>query len=138
MTDFFVYLDSGVIVRTGTAPESMVDIQAQPDERVKAGSADQATQYVIVDADPANDELADKQAMPATIDKTTITADGVDAVTISAPAVPLQITLSGPMADAWSDSDGSIQWATNMPGEYTLRLSGAVEYLDASFDVTAS
>lgn len=133
----YVYSSTGIIRRTIDCPESMLSIQAQSGERVKQGECNQLTQYVVVDTDPENDVLTDKLSMPATIDKSTITADGSDKITILAPAEEITVKLSGPMFDVWTDSDGTIEWSTNVPGTYKITLSGIVRYLDKEFTVTA-
>lgn len=47
MINFFIHDARGVILRTGKAPESMVDLQAQDGEFVLRGAADDSTQYVV-------------------------------------------------------------------------------------------
>ena len=85
----FVVCDSaGRILRSGSCPAEMVLLQAGEGERFFAGNADGSTQYILgLDLAPA---AVARPVSPVTIDKTTVAADGTDAVVVSSIGVGQQ------------------------------------------------
>jgi len=118
---FAVYDLTGRIKRTGSAPLSMVGIQAQEGERVVSvfEQVDQATQYV---SDLELGTIATKPELGAVIDKTVVNADGIDSVTISGLPIPTDYRLSGPVQDSAEIDDGSITLRFHFAGDYSIEL----------------
>lgn len=133
MISLFTVYDSvtGAIKRTGTAPDSMIAIQAQTGEAVVTGQYDAAAQYL-----PGGVPTA-RPAMTSTIDVTTVPADGVTPITISGAPAPCNIDVAGPASYTSSDPDGTIQLTFNLAGTYTVTLS-AFPYLNQEFTIGAT
>lgn len=120
---FFAVYDeiTGAILRTGSAPESMIEFQALPGERVKVTrvALSDATYYV---SDVALGLIAEKPPLGALANKTTLIADGVDRVTITNLPIPTDYRLSGPVADSAIIGDGALVISLDFPGVYTVEL----------------
>jgi hypothetical protein len=135
---YLVYsVSTGMILRTGDAPPSMVSIQAQPGERVMQGLANQGTQYVQVAENQDDDVLADKEAIPYTVSASTIAADGLEACVVGNLPIPCSWRLSGPLMASGVELDGDLGITTDEPGMYTLELTGPIQYLSVIITITA-
>jgi hypothetical protein len=135
---YLVYsVSTGAILRTGDAPPSMVLIQAQSGERVMQGPANQGTQYVQVAENQDDDVLADRDAIPYTVSASTIAADGLEACVVGNLPIPCSWRLSGPLNASGTELDGQLEITTDEPGNYTLELVAAVQYLPATITITA-
>ena len=66
MTHYYVYDDEGRILRTGSCPESMLNIQPGDGEFVMEGCADDSSQYIL------NGKITDMPRMPISVVGTVI------------------------------------------------------------------
>jgi hypothetical protein len=130
--NFVVYDEIGRILRSGSCPEKMLDLQARPGETVLAATGNDRMQYVL------NNVVWDRPINPAILDKTEIIADGKDIATlVNVPeyslfkAVNTETfeSISGPMAD--TDT-----FKTTIPGAYKLSIY-CWPFLDWEADVNA-
>lgn len=133
----FVVCDAvtGEILRTGTAPESMVAAQVQAGETLMVGlTANDATQRVNV----VTGAVIDKFALAATIDKTTVTANALDTCTITniPSATHARILVREEPLASVDVNDGVLVLTFDTPGAYTLELS-AFLWLPQTFEITA-
>jgi len=119
---------TGKILRSGKCPDNMIGIQAEFGQSVIEGVANDTTQFID------NTVVIDKSENPATIDKATIHADGVDIVTISTLPNPTIINLSG---EKYIVSDGVFSFTVDTPGAYVINCD-AFPYLVKEFIVNAS
>lgn len=109
--------DTGEIVRRVSAPPSMVEIQCGEGEGWRLGVADDCTHY-IDPVDPS--QILERPAMPASLDKSAIRANGLEIATITAPE-GAAVTVRGPLTgEEIMDADG-IAFTTNLPGRYSIR-----------------
>lgn len=133
---FIVYDNtSGAILRKGSCADDEVSIQAtELNELVIEGDANLASDYVlggVITARPAN---------PATINKTTFAADGIDTCVISNMLNPSTVSFVVPSntdpIDTYTDTDGTLTFSALEAGEYSITLS-SFPYLDKVFNLTA-
>lgn len=120
---------SGRISRVVTAPESMIQDQAQAGESYVAGSANTLTQYV----NTAKRRVENRPKISATVSKSVILADGADIASISGLPQPCTVTLGG---HRYRVEDGVFGFTTDVPGTFSLTVQ-AWPYLDAEFIVEA-
>lgn len=81
--------------------------------------------------------VADKAAMTLAINKTTITADGVDEAIISGVPTGSKFDISGPVNSSGVCTDGSIEFSTTAAGTYTVLVTKA-EYITELFTIEAT
>lgn len=127
--DFIVHDADGRILRKGTAPSTMVSIQAGVGEHAIEAVGDDVAQYV------SDGVVTDKPPMPITIDKTTVSADGVDVVTIAGVPVGAICKIAS-MAEAVVN-DGTIELSFDSIGDFMVTIS-AFPYLDYEVMVSAT
>ena len=114
---FVVAAADGRILRIGSCPAEMVDLQSQPGEHAFAGTADQLRQYIDVEA-------------AAVLDRPTI-APVVSGLTISnLPPGCIAITEE----QEFPVVDGAITLDYELPGTYLVTLR-AWPWLDATVSV---
>ena len=106
----------------------MFGIQGGANESVLEGIANDETQYIV------NEIITNKVENPATIDKTTLIADGVDAATISVLPNPSLIYVND---EIYTVIDGVFGFTVDTPGNYIVRCT-AFPYLIKEFIVNAS
>ena len=130
--DFIVYNEStGEIVRTGTAPPSMVDMQAQTGEVVIEGEANDLTQYF----DIVLGQIVNKPIIPCSIDKLTLTADNIDSITISNLPNPSTVMIMD--EGVWEITDGSFEFTIDTIGEYQITCNSSL-YLEVGYTINAN
>jgi len=130
MTNFVVADSSGVILRTGTCPTSMLPLQAKEGEMVIAGKANDATQYV----DTETITIVDKPSITAALSKTTLLADGVDSITITDLPQPCTAHLD---TQRYEVPDGELEFTVDLPGVYQICIE-ALHHLPFNAEVTAT
>lgn len=116
----FVVCDAaGRILRTGSAPGQMIDLQAQSGELVFAGTA--GPNDFISDPTGAA-EAVPRPASPVTIDKTTVQADATDAVTLANVGAGATVMVSGPVGGS-SVGDGTpVALTFEAAGQYVVTV----------------
>lgn len=116
----FVVCDAdGRILRTGSAPGHMIDLQAQSGELVFAGTAGEAD-YIVNPTDAA--ESVPRPASPVTIDKTIVQADATDAVTLANVGAGATVMVSGPVGGS-SVGDGTpVALTFEAAGQYVVTV----------------
>ena len=121
MKDFIEYLMStGEIKFTGVCSDpSLQQGDWSPLNATIEGSANGRTQYVDIDD---NNIVKDKVPMPLAVSKTTLTADGIDMVTIS--NIPIGTLYVNDSVEFIID-DGILEFTTDIPRNYSLNFSGA-------------
>jgi len=132
MKSYIVYNNStGQILRTGACPDDMVSIQKLSiEEDVIEGEAHDLTQYVIF----PSLLVINKEANPASIDKISITADGIDTATISDLPNPTDVRIN---KDKYVVTDGTFEFTVDTTGTYII-ICDAFPYLLKEFTVDAS
>lgn len=128
---FFVHDSVGRILRTGVAPSDMVAMQARGGETAVVGSASDFTQYVD------NGVVTDKLPLGAALDKTSVTGDGVDYITLSSLPVPTTVSVYGPAHDSIDVLDGTLELTFPLPGVYIITCY-SLHRLSQEFTVNAS
>lgn len=61
-------------------------------------------------------------------DTTTVTADDVDAATVTGLPNPTAVTISGDAEDSFTVTSGSLSLTFGTPGRYVVRMDAGVEY----------
>ena len=116
----FVVCDaSGRILRGGSAPGQMVDLQAQAGEYVFAGMAG-ANDYIIDPTGAA--EAVPRPATPVTMDKATVLADAADTVTLSNVGQGATVTVSGPVSTSGVGDGTPIALTFEAVGQYVITV----------------
>lgn len=132
MKKFIVYRTAtGEILRTGSAPDDMIAIQAIAGETVIEGTANDITQYIAAGV------VTNKPPMGCTIDKTTMIANGVEVATISGVPNPTTARVSGPASSTATVTDGTLQLTFDLPGTYKVALT-SLNKLPQEFTINAT
>lgn len=129
MPDYVVHDASGRILRYGGCPEDQVSAQAGAGELAIEGSGGDMSHYVT------GGVITPKTPSAATLDKTSVTADGVDTATISNISPPAFVWIGNEMIGETSDS--SVELTFDTPGEYVIRLD-EVEHFLKEFTINAN
>lgn len=116
---FIVCNAEGRILRTGSAPAEMVDIQAQAGEYVFAGTVQQ-DDYIINPTGAA--EAVARPASPVTIDKLTALADATDTITLANVSAGATVTVSGPVSASGTGDGTPIALTFQAVGRYTITV----------------
>lgn len=141
MKNFVVYkTTTGEILRTGTAPDDMLAIQAQTGETVVEDTANQATEYYSASVKTARPLLT----TVATWSALTLVANGVATVTLgSALPNPTAITITPPpnlgiaLIPEQTVTDGSFVLSTTVAGAYTV-TARAFPYQDYTVTINGT
>jgi len=127
---FIVYNSFGEILRSGSAPLSMIPKQKGPGEFVTTGKGNDETHYV----NTTFRTLAPKTAMGASINKTAMKGDGVESAIISGLPVPSKIRINKKIYD---NVNPVFEFTVNLPGKYEIVCS-SLKFLDQQFLVNAT
>lgn len=123
--NYIVYENlTGKITKTGRCPVDMVALQAGDGRTVIEGTANDLTEYVVAGA------VTPKPAMPVVIDKTEVTADGVDTATMTGLPDPCTLRVQG---ENHLVEGGEAEVSFDLSGQYVVKIV-AFPYLD--FEVT--
>lgn len=95
------------------------------------GHYDSETHYIDLSGD--NPEPRERPAMPVTQDKTEITADGEDFITLAGLPMPCRVHIGSAEYDV---PDGALEWSALMPAAYKIKAE-AFPYLDWEGEVRA-
>lgn len=129
--NFTVYeTSSGRILRTGYTVDPLAN-QVLSGESIVEESYDGETHYF------SSGTLTARPANPTTIDKTSITADGVDAFTLSDYPTGAEIFIAGPVNYRGVLSAGFDDFTTTISGTYIVTVT-AFPYLPQEYTVNAS
>lgn len=127
IVNFVVHDADGVILRTGSCVDTDMPLQAQTGETVIEGEANDELQKVV------NGAVVDKTAIPYLQDKASITADGIDASTLS--GLP-DGTLASCQGQEVTSTLGEVTFAVDLAGSYEIELTNPL-YLPTTVTVTA-
>ena len=116
IVNFYKYDSSGRIVSRGTCPVEQVSIQAQTGETAVEGVAASNQYYDI-----ASGVLTERPILPSP-NKTSVSADGVDAVVWTALPNPTKLIIRGPVSLTRQIVDGYAELTFDYPGQYIVRL----------------
>ena len=130
MSRWAIYDANGRIDRVFSGPDSVAPTQAQGDEQAISIDDSQTDENAYV----ANGVIVDKAAFSLTINKTEITADGIDEAIIS--GIPAGTTVTWPDSQSDEVTDGVVEFAVDLPGNYTLTFT-AISYLDQEVVIEA-
>jgi hypothetical protein len=127
---------TGVIWFVMTLPETLAGYSGDPDYQGLVLPLDTVvasdTHYV------SDGALAARIAMTPTVSKTTLTADGTDAVTISGLPDPCTVAITGAISVAATTvTGGSITLTSNTVGAIRVRVTADPQYLAWSTDLNA-
>lgn len=130
---------TGVIIQITSASDPSEVAWAVADGLIviDAGDTDVAvllTQYVRL----SDQTLQPQQALPA-FNKTTVTANGIDAVTIASGLPnPTHVTVSGPGADSFDVTDGALTLHFSLAGMYQVRLVAGPAWAISTVNITGT
>ena len=128
---FTIYDDSGVILRTGNCPESMIEIQSGSGENLIETEADGNLQYV----DVATKTVVDKPQLVPVLNKTTLLANGVDSIVMTGLPNPTAVQIDDDRP--YTVIDDVFEFTVSLPGDYVVRVN-AVNRLSYETTVTAT
>ena len=109
-------------MRWGYCPEDHVAIQALPGELSLEAEGTDTTHWY----DGTN--VVPKTVLP-TLTPTSVPADGTSVTSASGLPNPTIVTISGPAADSFEVTDGTVEVSFDTPGNYRVRLTAGVPYL---------
>ena len=130
MSRWAIYDANGRIDRVFSGPDSVAPTQAQGDEQAISIDDSQTDENAYV----ANGVIVDKAAFSLTINKTEITADGIDEAIIS--GIPEGVQVEWPDGQTDIVTGGEIRFSVDLAGTYTFRFT-AVPYLDQEIAIEA-
>ena len=130
MSRWAIYDANGRIDRVFSGPDSVAPTQAQGDEQAISIDDSQTDENAYV----ANGVIVDKAAFSLTINKTEITADGIDEAIIS--GIPEGVQVEWPDGQTDIVTGGEIRFSVDLAGTYTFRFT-AVPYLDQEITIEA-
>ena len=135
MASFAIYKASGEITKIfkGAASEGALQVNPGDDEVGHLPSVFGQTDdknYVDVE----NLIIMEKQPFPFTTSSTQITADGINEAIIS--GIPAGTTVTWPDSQSDEVTDGVVEFAVDLPGNYTLTFT-AIPYLDQEVVIEA-
>ena len=134
--------DTGAILSAYITDNPTAQRQAgQTYKQVSDAGITDATHRVdvgLLTGDAGNLDLVEKTALPGSLDKTSVTADGQDTATISGlPAAGGDVSGEIPgQCEIAAFSDGIHALTFNTPGTYTVRLRHPL-YLERAWEITA-
>lgn len=116
-------------------PEFFI-LNTNEDREFLDGEYKRETHYVDISLDPI--EVKARPSFTATADKTSITADGADVLTVSGlPEGNTRVAISGPITTSWIEDRNQITLTVNIPGSYQIRFT-QFPYLPSSVDFDAT
>jgi|GEM_PF-1510007 len=128
MSEAIIYSATGEILRLVSAPIEMLVMQKQVGEFILFGTANGLTDYIDQGA------ITPRSTQPTTIDKLTLTADGIDTVTLSnAPSGTFTATNTTTRETVSGAINGTDSFLTTIQGTYKIKIE-SWPYLD--FEVT--
>jgi len=107
---------TGAIIKDVVCTPDQVRFQVRDGESVTDGTADGSSHYV------QDGSLTARPTMPAGIDQTTISADGVDSSTIIGLPVGAEISVNSIVIGVIDESESFI-FTTDVPGAYSVRAT---------------
>jgi len=129
MIKYVIYLQSGEIVRTGSAPADQIANQVGGGERILINAtANDAKQCV------ENDYIVDKKPFPAILEDNVFKADGVDSARLSAIPYDTTIVVNDIVAETYNVKDGEFDLAADLPGTYVLTCTHP-RHLDGEYTI---
>lgn len=132
MKNYLIYDGSGRIIQTGVVPDSMLELQGDPDNGryVKEGVADGDTQYVLAD------QLVGRPVSPALASATSVRANGVDEVMLWQVPAGARISVQGPQAMSGTADGSNVILTFATPGSYVVRIE-QFPYQDKEVSINA-
>lgn len=134
--NFIVYSAPGEILRSGMCPATMLSIQAGAGEMVMEGEGNDREHWVETLTWPGLAPfpfIVAKEPLPATVDKTTLAANGIEAVTISNLPAPARVQVDQAVYEV---TDGIFEFTIALPGTYKVRAE-SFPYLPKEWEITA-
>jgi hypothetical protein len=93
------------------------------------------TKYLSYNTQTEAFDLLDTPAVPATIDKTTMAANGIEIATVSNLPNPSDVCVG--LSEAYRVTDGVFEFSVDTPGSYKIKCWSPY-YLEKEFTVNAS
>ena len=132
MKNYIVYKTStGEILRSGVCQDMDLSLQAATGEEVLEGIVNDLIHII----DTSTGDVISKPIIPSTINKTTMSADGVDKIVISNIPNPTSIQIKD--EGSWEVTDGVFELTTDTVGKYIVKLTSNL-YLDKEYSINAS
>ena len=130
MANYTVYKTAtGEITKNASCSPSMAQYQTIAGESYIEARSDDLTQYIL------NDVVTDKPPMPCSLDKTDVTADGVDVATLANVPAGAKVFSNGVLLGEGDGTDIEIDY--DLAGVYPLRIK-LFPYLDFEGAVSAT
>ena len=128
MSEAIIYSATGEILRLVSAPSEMLVMQKQAGEFILFGDANDLTDYIY------QGEIVARATQPTTLNKLTLTADGIDTITLSnAPSGTFTATNTTTRETVTGAINGTDSFLTTIQGTYKIKIE-SWPYLD--FEVT--
>ena len=123
------------IAKTVSGSGSAVQAQLQPGQALQEvlTHVTDATHYLDLSLN-----VMPRPESPVSIDRTSLVADGDDAVTMTDLAEDTRIIVSGPVPDEITVADGTVVWRCLVPGEYRLRIEAPFPHRPAEVVIHGS
>jgi hypothetical protein len=132
VSEAIIYNLTGKILRTISAPPDMLLMQKQVGEFILYGTASNLTDCI------SQGEVTPRQTQLTMIDKSSITANGIDLITITnAPSGTFTATNTATRETVTGPISGTDTFSTAIPGTYKIKIE-SWPYLDFEAEVVAS
>jgi hypothetical protein len=131
VSNIIIYNSTGKLLRAILAPEYMLEDQLEEGEFGVIASANLNTDYVV------SGSITTRPTQTTALSKTTITANGIDAITIaSAPSGTFTATNTVTRETVTGPISGTDTFSTTIPGIYKIKIE-SWPYLDFETIITA-
>ena len=121
---------NGELVRVVRCPDSMIDIQCNSGEKYIDGNYEGSKYYV------SNNEAVHRPEMDIIVDKTILSADGVDSVVISNVQDGAEVFVDGVIFGI-VEADGVVEISSNVPKEMNIAIT-LFPYFDKEIAINAT
>lgn len=130
--NYIVFNSVGEILRTGVCANPDFDLQANENEFVMEGIANDLIHRINV----STLAVEDKPELAASINKTSILANGIDSIIISDIPVNTIVEIKGE-GPLWTVDDGTFELTVDTVGTYQITVTHPL-YLPKEYTINAS
>ncbi len=124
---------TGEIIRTGFAPADQIAAQAGPGETAVPGvtANDVSDRWDLATGSPVSKDPLPGAALFA------VPADGTTTVDFPGLPNPATVTVTGPVSDSFTVTDGSLSLTFDTPGSYKVEIN-AFPYANKEIEIIAT
>lgn len=129
MIDYAIYeIQTGILTQIGACPAFALEAQGPGSAALGLMQLPSRSWDYWVDVSATPHALQSKTNHPLSINKTTITADGIDECLITSIANPSTITWPDGQQD--EITDGEVGFSVDLPGAYKIRIESIKHFTE--------